>query len=80
MLQVNAGLALPKENTPFEVMIRIADREIIVPVVANSGTFIRYNYKTAPNAPEEFKAPYLSLWDMGVVFVYLRQNFKLSGW
>ena len=46
MTQVNSAIALPQENVKYEVVIRIADKEISTgEAVFNKGRYNRFNYR-----------------------------------
>lgn len=80
MAQVNSAIALPKEDTKYEIMIRVAEHEINCgEAVFNKGSYNRYNFRTKPD-DAIFEAPYINREDMGSVFVYLRKKFRLGGW
>jgi hypothetical protein len=90
MVQVNAAIALPEENTKYEVVVRIGEHEIKTgPPPFNKGRYNRYNYRTiAPGSKDSkpetdklvvYNAPYISISDMGSVFVYLRGKSGLTG-
>jgi len=50
MAQVNSAIALPKDDTKYEVVIRIADREISTgEAVFNKGSYNRFNFRTNPD-------------------------------
>jgi hypothetical protein len=79
MTQVNAAIALPKVDTKYEVVIRIADKEITTgEAVFNKGSYNRFNFRTNPD-DAEFEGPYCNIEDIGSVFIYLRKKFKLGG-
>ena len=83
MVQVNSAIALPQENTAYEVVVRVGEHEIKTgPPPFKKGRYNRYNFRTTPPGSKDstaekdkqvvFNAPYISLEDMGTVFVYLR--------
>jgi len=80
MAQVNSAIALPKDDTKYEIMIRVAEHEINCgDAVFNKGSYNRYNFRTKPD-DAIFEAPYVNREDMGSVFVYLRKKFRLGGY
>ena len=82
MAQVNSAIALPKDDTKYEVVIRIADREISTgEAVFNKGSYNRFNFRTNPDDLDQtvFEGPYPNREDIGAVFIYLRKKFKLGG-
>ena len=79
MCQVNSAIALPKDDTKYEIAIRVADKEITTgEAVFNKGSYNRFNFRTTVDAAE-FHGPYLNVEDIGGVFVYLKKKFKLGG-
>ena len=53
MAQVNSAIALPKENEKYEVVIRIAEKEISTgQAVFNKGRYNRFNYRTKVDEAE----------------------------
>ena len=77
MAQINSAIALPKEETKYEVVLRVADKEISTgKCVFNKGAYNRFNFRTDTEMAT-FEAPYLNIDDIGHVFVYLRKKFKL---
>jgi len=53
MTQVNSAIALPKIDTKYEVVIRVADKEICTgEAVFNKGSYNRFNYRTSPDDAE----------------------------
>ena len=76
---MNSAIALPKEETKYEVVIRVADKEISTgKCVFNKGAYNRFNFRTDVDMAT-FEAPYLNIDDIGQVFIYLRKKFKLGG-
>lgn len=70
MLQVNSAIALPHNDTKYEIQVRIGDHEINTGEPAMyKGTYNRFNFKT--EKPSIMKAPYVDVEDMGTVYVYL---------
>lgn len=79
MVQINSAIALPKDDTKYEVVVRIADKEITTgKCVFNKGSYNRFNFRTDVDSAT-FEGPYLNIDDIGSVFVYLRKKFKLGG-
>lgn len=79
MVQVNSALALPKEDTKYEIGVRIADKEITTgEAVFNKGSYNRFNYRTDVDTAT-FEGPYLNIDDIGGVFIYLKKKFKIKG-
>ena len=82
MAQINSAIALPKDDTKYEIVIRIADREISTgEAVFNKGSYNRFNFRTNPDDLEQtvFEGPYPNREDIGAVFIYLRKKYKLGG-
>lgn len=80
MSQINSAIALPKEDTKYQIQIRIADKEISTgDAVFVKGSYNRFNYRTTPEQAE-FIGPYTNIEDIGSIFIYLRKKSKLSGW
>lgn len=53
MTQINSAIALPSENTKYQVVVRIADKEISTgDAVFNKGSYNRFNYRTTPEEAE----------------------------
>jgi len=89
MVQVTSAIALPKEDTEYEVVVRIGEKEIKTgkPAVKKH-RYNRFNFRTvAPGSKEStnesmnlitFKAPYIDIADMGCVFIYLRGKSLLG--
>ena len=72
MVQTTAAIGLPEENTKYEVVVRIADKEFSTgPPAMNKGSYNRYNWR---NKEEDgiFKMPYINLDDLGSIFIYLK--------
>ena len=79
MTQINSAIALPEDNEEYEIVIRIADKEITSgSAVFAKGSYNRFNYRTKPE-DAEFVAPYVNREDIGSVFIYLRRKFKIKG-
>jgi len=79
MTQVTSAIALPKDDTKYEVVVRIADKEITTgESVFCKGSYNRFNFRTKPDEAE-FVGPYPNREDIGSVFIYLRKKFKLGG-
>mmetsp|Transcript_10743 Transcript_10743/g.13428 ORF Transcript_10743/g.13428 Transcript_10743/m.13428 type:complete len:159 (+) Transcript_10743:1105-1581(+) len=79
MTQINAAIALPEDDREYEVIVRIADKEITTgPAVFAKGSYNRFNFRTKPE-DAEFTGPYINREDIGSVFVYLRRKFKIGG-
>ena len=79
MVQVNSAIALPKDDTKYEVAVRVADKEISTgEAVFNKGSYNRFNYRTDVDTAT-FEGPYLNIEDIGGVFVYLKKKFKIGG-
>lgn len=79
MAQISAGIALPKADTKYEVVIRLADREILSGTAVTNpkgSTYNRFNYSIYHNKSEngEFDAPYINLDDLGSLFIYLKKG------
>ena len=50
MAQINSAIALPKDDTKYEIVIRIADKEITTgEAVFNKGSYNRFNFRTNPD-------------------------------
>ena len=80
MTQINSAIALPKEDTVYQVVVRIADFQVETgDAVFNKGSYNRFNFRTKPEEAE-FTGPYQNRDDIGSVFVYLRKKFKLGGY
>ena len=80
MTQINSAIALPKEDTVYQVVVRIADFQVETgDAVFHKGSYNRFNFRTKPE-DAEFTGPYQNRDDIGSVFVYLRKKFKLGGY
>lgn len=79
MFQINQAIALPKEDSEFEVVVRVAECEFTTgrPVICK-GLFNRYNYRLDPKN-SELVLPYVNVADIGSIFIYLRQKVGLTG-
>jgi len=72
MTQINSAIALPENDTEYEIVVRIADKEIKSgKAVFAKGSYNRFNFRTKPE-DAEFHGPYQSRDDIGSVFIYLR--------
>ena len=72
MCQVTAAIGLPKEDTKYEVVVRLNEKEFRTGDPAmNKGCYNRYNWR---NDPKDgiYKAPYTGIDDLGSVYVYLK--------
>lgn len=79
MVQVNAALALPKDDTAYKIAVRIGDKTIETDdAVHYKGSYNRFNFRTDVETAT-FEGPYLNIEDVGSVFVYLRKKFKIGG-
>lgn len=79
MVQVNSAIALPVDDTKYEIAVRIADKEITTgEAVFNKGSYNRFNYRSDVDIAM-FEGPYLNIEDIGSVFVYLKKKFKIGG-
>ena len=79
MTQINSAIALPEDDQEYEVVVRIADKEITTgKAVFSKGSYNRFNFRTKPEEAE-FVGPYVNREDIGAVFVYLRRKFKIGG-
>ena len=58
MTQINAAIALPKDDTKYEIVVRIADKEISSgEAVFHKGSYNRFNFRT--NVDDAvFEGPY----------------------
>ncbi len=73
---IAGGIGLPFDNTDFEVGVRIADKEWMSgPPKVKKAKYNRYNCLVTENE-REFRMPYLSIHDIGTVFVYLYKGKK----
>ena len=53
MTQVNSAIALPQENVKYEVVVRIAEKEVTTgQAVFNKGRYNRFNYRTKVDEAE----------------------------
>lgn len=53
MTQVTSAIALPKDDTKYEVVVRIADKEISTgEAVFCKGSYNRFNFRTKPDEAE----------------------------
>lgn len=78
MTQINSAIALPEKDTRYQIMIRIADKEIVTEDAPfNKGSYNRFNFRTDPEQAE-FQGPYVNREDIGAVFVYLRRKSKIG--
>ena len=78
MVQVTSAIGLPKQDTKYEVVVRLNDKELKTGDPAmNKGSYNRYNWR---NKEEDglYKAPYINLDDLGSVFVYLKAKAKIG--
>lgn len=73
---IAGGIGLPFDNTDFEVGVRVADKEWMtgLPKVKKA-KYNRYNALLTENE-REFRMPYLSIQDIGTVFIYLYKGKK----
>jgi len=79
MTQINCAMALPEEDTKYEIVMSIADKEITTgEAVYCKGSYNRFNFRTKPEEAE-FHGPYVNKEDIGSVFIYLRRKFKIGG-
>jgi len=79
MTQINSAIALPEDDQEYEVIVRIADKEITSGLaVFTKGSYNRFNFRIKPE-DAEFTGPYVNREDIGTVFVYLRRKFKIGG-
>ena len=72
MVQTTAAIGLPQEDTKYEVVVRIADKEFSTGSPAmHKGSYNRYNWRNK-ESDGIFKMPYINLDDLGSIFIYLK--------
>ena len=69
---MTAAIGLPKEDTKYEVVVKVNEKEFRTGEPAMSkGCYNRYNWRNDPG-DGIYKAPYLGPSDLGSVYIYLK--------
>ena len=72
MCQVTSAIGLPKEDTKYEIVVKINEKEFRTgDPPMHKGCYNRFNWR---NDPKDglYKAPYIGVNDLGSVFIYLK--------
>lgn len=74
------AMCLPEDSKEYRVSIRIADKEWTSgdPKVVKA----KYNrYNVGASAGDDiYEAPYMSIADIGTVYIYLSHKYTMGGW
>ena len=78
MTQITAAIGLPKQDTKYEVVVKLNEKEFKSGAPAmNKGSYNRYNWRNKEEEAE-YKAPYINLDDLGSIFIYLKAKLSFG--